>query len=471
MKFLTHIDLNRNQLQFATLHPLGAEPAIASSVIGQVYYNTAEGNKKLYVFDGSSWTPVGDITSVASTTSQLAVTSGTVGAVSLALDIATTVTNGGTGLVTSDLLFDYIAGGTAAITSVVAGTGISVSTVAGAATVSHADTSSVSNLVVSGRTYVTGLTFDTFGHVTGVSTGTETVVDTNTTYTISVTDGPTNDANINLIAGGSGTGTVSANIVGTDDQILIGVTSGSLKIGFTQDVIMPRHLTVSGNLTVSGTVTTVNTETINLADNIITLNSNYIGSTPTENGGIEVERGTIANVSLVWNESTDRWTFTNDGSTFYNIPISGDATITSLALTQGNAITIGDTSIGTAKAFTISANATSETASGVIELATQAEVNTGTDAVRAVTPATLATYIAAQTAADSFATTLTATAGAQVVAHGLGTADLIVQLFDTLTGETIYADIARAITTPFAVTVTFITAPVNTVRALVQKID
>jgi hypothetical protein len=49
-------------------------------------------------------------------------------------------------------------------------------------TLSHADTSSANNLSASGRTYVTALTFDGFGHVTGYSTGTETVVDTNTTY-------------------------------------------------------------------------------------------------------------------------------------------------------------------------------------------------------------------------------------------------------------------------------------------------
>ena len=47
---------------------------------------------------------------------------------------------------------------------------------------SHSNTSSVSNLGASSRRYVTALTFDTYGHVTGYSTGTETVVDTNTTY-------------------------------------------------------------------------------------------------------------------------------------------------------------------------------------------------------------------------------------------------------------------------------------------------
>lgn len=51
-------------------------------------------------------------------------------------------------------------------------------------TFAHADTSSVANVSASGRTYITGLTFDEFGHVSGTSTGTETVVDTNTTYTM-----------------------------------------------------------------------------------------------------------------------------------------------------------------------------------------------------------------------------------------------------------------------------------------------
>lgn len=68
------------------------------------------------------------------------------------------------------------------------------------------------------------------------------------------------------------------------------------------------NLVVSGNLTVSGTTTTVNTETVNIADNQIVLNSNYTGSSPSENGGIEIERGTQTNKTLVWNETDDKWT-------------------------------------------------------------------------------------------------------------------------------------------------------------------
>ena len=70
------------------------------------------------------------------------------------------------------------------------------------------------------------------------------------------------------------------------------------------------NLVVAGNLTVSGTRTSVNTETINLADNTILLNSNYEGDTPTENSGIEINRGagTAPNKTFLWDETSDRWT-------------------------------------------------------------------------------------------------------------------------------------------------------------------
>ena len=65
-------------------------------------------------------------------------------------------------------------------------------------------------------------------------------------------------------------------------------------------------LTVPGNLTISGSVTTLNTETLLVEDNQITLNSNVTGA-PATNAGIEVERGDSTNASLIWNESSDKW--------------------------------------------------------------------------------------------------------------------------------------------------------------------
>ncbi len=83
------------------------------------------------------------------------------------------------------------------------------------------------------------------------------------------------------------------------------------------------NVTITGNLTVSGTTVSVNVESVTIADNILILNSN-VTSTPTENAGIEVERGTSSNVSIRWNESTDKWELTTDGSTFSEI--NGTAT-------------------------------------------------------------------------------------------------------------------------------------------------
>jgi len=76
-------------------------------------------------------------------------------------------------------------------------------------------------------------------------------------------------------------------------------------------------------LTVSGTTTTINTETILLADNIITLNSNFTTGTPTENAGIEVRRGSLSTVSFYWDESNDRWTADNTLSVSGNVVLSG----------------------------------------------------------------------------------------------------------------------------------------------------
>ena len=81
------------------------------------------------------------------------------------------------------------------------------------------------------------------------------------------------------------------------------------------------NATILGNLTVSGTTTYLNTATLNVGDNIIVLNADVTG-VPSENGGIEVERGTSANTLVRWNETTDRWGFTNDGTTYYNIPLT-----------------------------------------------------------------------------------------------------------------------------------------------------
>jgi hypothetical protein len=95
--------------------------------------------------------------------------------------------------------------------------------------------------------------------------------------------------------------------------------NGTGKVYLNDNAEVNGNLVVGGNLTVSGTTTTVNSETISLADNIIDLNSNFTTGTPTENAGIKIKRGDSSDVQIRWNESTDKWEFTNDGTNYYSV--------------------------------------------------------------------------------------------------------------------------------------------------------
>ena len=119
-------------------------------------------------------------------------------------------------------------------------------------------------------------------------------------------------------------------------------SSTSASVSFAQ-LSTTGNVTVGGNLTVNGTTTTLNTETLAIEDNIVVLNSNVTGL-PTTNAGIEVERGTSANVSLRWNETSDKWEFTQDGSTYYDIATEDFVNAQSISLLGE----IGDVSASTA---------------------------------------------------------------------------------------------------------------------------
>ncbi len=112
------------------------------------------------------------------------------------------------------------------------------------------------------------------------------------------------------------TGAVIA-ISATTNETTVSRTNGTVAIGLPDDVTVTgqlnvgENLVVSGNLIVSGTTTTINTETINLADNIINLNSNHTGA-PTSNAGISIERGSSTDKTLLWDEINDKWTVGSD---------------------------------------------------------------------------------------------------------------------------------------------------------------
>jgi hypothetical protein len=87
-------------------------------------------------------------------------------------------------------------------------------------------------------------------------------------------------------------------------------------------VTFSNNVVIDGNLTVNGDTVTVNVSQLSIEDNILILNSNVTG-TPTQNAGIEIERGNLPNVSIRWNEPSEQWEYTNDGTTYAAIGSGG----------------------------------------------------------------------------------------------------------------------------------------------------
>jgi hypothetical protein len=265
------------------------------------------------------------------------------------------------------------------ITGVTAGTGLSGGGTSGTVTLNIAN-SGVTAATYGSSTAIPVIAVNAQGQITSASTAA-----ISTDLTIAADSGSNDTVTL---------GTDTLTFAGTSNEIETTVSNNQIQIGLPNNVTVGGNLTVSGDLTVSGTTTTVNTETILLADNIITLNSNATG-TPSENAGIEVERGDSTNVVLRWNEGSDIWEYTKDGSNYKTIQNVQESTF---------ATSIGD---GSATSYTVT--------------------------------------------------------------HNLGTKDVIVQLYDVSSNDTVFADVVRTSTT--VVTVSFSSAPsTNDIRVLISKI-
>jgi hypothetical protein len=257
---------------------------------------------------------------------------------------------------------------------------------------------------------------------------------------------------------------------------------------------------IPGNLTVSGTTTTIDSNTVNIGDNIITLNADETG-TPSQNAGIEIERGTEANKSLLWDETNNVWTvgsesftantfngalngnastaskwqssrtvtfatgdvtgsFSIDGSANVNnvnltvtgvsansIALGTDTTGNYVATASGsNGITVSGSGSETA-AITISGVNASTTAKGVVELANSTETITGTDTTRAVTPKGASDLVANRIDKHRFTDTIPAGNPVHTVPHTFGTTfgvsgvvPIMVSYFDVATGDQLMID-------------------------------
>ena len=274
------------------------------------------------------------------------------------------------------------------------------------------------------------------------------------------------------------------------------IGANSLTVGAAASTVV-----IPGNLTVSGTTTTVDSNTVNIGDNIITLNADETGA-PSQNAGIEIERGTSTNVEFVWNETDDRWDFgasydvranafigdldgtaadaskwttartiTLGGDASGSVSIDGSSNVTLTVSVDGvaaNSVALGTDTTGNYVATATGSNGVSVTGSGsetaaitisgvnattgakgVVELATSAEAITGTDTSRAVTPKAASDLVANRQAAVRVNDVIPAGTATQAITHGFGStfgisvgaaAPIIVSYFDTVTGEQLMID-------------------------------
>jgi hypothetical protein len=252
----------------------------------------------LKVYDGTAWQPLAFGAAAASTVTLEGDVTGTANVSNGTITINTTIASNSVALGT-DTTGNYV-------NDITAGTGVTVThtpaegsspTVAIGQSVATSASPSFVDLTLSGDAAVNG------GDVTTTST-TASLFNANAT---------------------------TLNIGGAATSLSIGAVTGTTTVN--------NSLTVSGDLTVQGNTTTLNTATLEVEDNTILLNRGVTGS-PTLDAGIEIERGTSTNVSILWNETTDSWTFTNNGSTFYNMvrkvssDITGDSTTSSFTITH-----------------------------------------------------------------------------------------------------------------------------------------
>jgi hypothetical protein len=162
-----------------------------------------------------------------------------------------------------------------------------------------------------------------------------------------------------------------------------------------------------------------------------TVQNNIDLASLTQVGIGNVNAGT--GIGVAYSNGTATVTNTDLGSSqniFKNIAVAGQSTVVAdtnndtLTLVAGNSITI-----------------TTDAATDEITIASS------------YTPVT-----------TSYATTISASG---TVTHSLNTRDVMVQLYDTVTFDTVYADVTRP--TVDTVTITFASTPTNPIRVLVQK--
>jgi hypothetical protein len=115
-------------------------------------------------------------------------------------------------------------------------------------------------------------------------------------------------------------------------------TNLTISANGTGNVQINDDLTITGNLAINGGVSNLSVTSLTVEDNIIDISAETTG-VPVNNAGIRVIRGDDPAVQIRWNETSDTWQVTNDGSIYFNIvgsnTTTGNANVGNIGATSG----------------------------------------------------------------------------------------------------------------------------------------
>ena len=525
--FLNNINLSNNEVQNVKLHNTSTISATSSN-LGQIYFDTDSGDKRVKV--NSDYASAGSyvmepLAFETWVTANFA--DGTATSVGLSMPSAFTVTNSpvttsGTLNVTANgSVTDYI-DGTGAIQAfptldnyqswelsgdtgvnytissgdvveISGGTDIStqvspsfVDTVKiNHSLITRTDTTSTDSGNSHGDSFavVDSITSSSTGHITAVNVKTVSFPasdNTDTTYDLSVQAGGANTSVIRLADSHSSNDDVTISGTSTTVKVTENTGTNTIILDLQDDVTIVNDLTVGGDINVTGSLNSYTTSELLVQDQYVTLNSGQ--TTPVLDAFLKVERGTT-DVAVKWNEATDRWQFTNDGSTYYNIPISSEYDNfnfnvqvggTSQEVGDGGTVTFAVGNSG----LTVAISGDDTITYSHADTSSQASVdNSGRTYIQDITLDDYGHITGITSATETVVDTQLATAAALVdvsamgvnttasFTHGLASKNLIVQMYDVVTGEVVFADIDH--TSINAISVSFSVTPTNDIRVVV----
>lgn len=493
IKFVSSINLNQNELQNAVIQNLANAPG--SPVEGQVYYDSSAGDKSIYFWDGTQWVDVGgDIRSVTAgagltQTGTRDVTINVGQGVGIQVN-ADDVQLKHLGLETltdpnADRIFFWDdSAGTSAWLAPSSASGINISgTTLQLSAIPNASLTNSSVTVTAGNGLTDGGSVALGSSVTlnvGTSVGSGIAVGANTVDLA-------NYANFTSNTVQKWDGSQFANSLMTDDGSTV---------------------TIGGNLTVNGTTTTIDSTIVSIADNMMQYaNGNVANSVDIGFFGNYVNSGakyatffydasassaseasftlghatsapgnTVTNFTLgrlvanLTGELTGNAATATKLATARTISTTGDATWSvsfdgstnvSAAITLANSGVTANTygSASSVAQVTFDAKGRATSASSVAIAITASQVTDFTSAVQAIINGTGAVANVGDGTNTSYAIT-----------HSLGTRDVIVQMYDNTTYDTVYVDTVR--TDANTVTLTFASAPaLNAYRVLIQVVS